>query len=616
MAETVVEFIDEALTRNAANPGFRFRTKTSWKTVTFADGQKEIASVGGGLRSLGLGAADRIAILSDPRYEWTIADYAILGGGSVVVPIYQTNSPTECEFILRNSKTRAVITENAGQLAKIAEIRSELPDLQHVIVIDPDGADLAAAGSGVISWDDLKALATDSSKAEWKAAGAETKRHDLATLIYTSGTTGAPKGCMLTHDNLLHSIEVVEATGVLAPGDRIALFLPLAHILARVIQMCSTRLGVEIGYTSIATLMDDLADIQPTILPAVPRVFEKAHTRIRGQFDAATGAKGKLVHWALRVGTLRSKYVTRGRKVPPVLAAQHALAHKLVFSKVHARFGGQLRLCVSGGAPLTREVHEFFLAVGLTICEGYGLTEGTPLTLNMPDNLRVGSVGQPLTGIEVITAEDGELLARGRLIFQGYYENEEATAETKDSDGWLHTGDIGKVDRDGFVYITDRKKEIIITAGGKNVAPQPIEGMLKATPLISQALVYGDRKPYISALLAVDPLDLEGFAAEHKLSNDVFELISTPQFLDAIKASIEHVNADLGQAYKIKKYRILPLDFTQPTGELTPSLKLKRKVVSERYSKWIDEMYESGAPDAAAVTDREILDLQTQVAGV
>ncbi len=610
MADTLHGMFIESARAHGAKTAYIQRHAREWHETTYAAALAKAERMGAGLQALGVSSGDRVAILSMSRMEWSLADYAILGAAATVVPIYQTNSPAECQYILDNSHASIVFVEDASQLDKVRVERGNLPKLRHVVVFDATAVALDA-DAGEIALDELEAMGADTDR--WHETGSTVTADTLATIIYTSGTTGPPKGCMLTHHNYVFMTEqgVERSVGLFAGDDRIVLFLPLAHTFARLCHYAATRLGIELAFTTIATLMDDLAELKPTLLPSVPRVFEKAYTRILGQFNEATGAKRKLIDRAMKVGALRGRYVQRGRRVPPVLAAQHAVFHKLVFSKIHARFGGNIRLFISGGAPLSREVGEFFLACGVTICEGYGLTESTTaICVNHPHDFRLGSVGKAFEGTEVKIASDGEILAKGDIVFKGYYENEAATKEVLDDEGWLHTGDVGDFDREGFLYITDRKKDIIVTAGGKNIAPANIENALKATQYVSQAFVFGDRKPYITALVTLDPDEISAFAKSHGLDDDLYRLVAEEQVHELVQAALDKVNGEVGPVEQVKRCRILPIDFTQETGELTPSLKVKRKVVVERYGSWIEEMYEADAHALAGVTDPRIGSMQ------
>lgn len=579
-----------------------------WTSMTYRAALDRISAIGGGLLDLGVTPHERVSILSNTRVEWALLDYAILGTGATTVPIYQTSSASETQYILDNCGAVTIIVEDAGQLEKLNRVRSSLPNLRHVIAIDMAGID----ADDVIALADLEQRGA-ARRDDWHAASEKVTDDTLSSIIYTSGTTGPPKGCTLSHRNIFARLEAIAGAGtdLIGPGDRLVLFLPLAHTFAHDVCMAATRLRATVAFSTIATLMDDMAHVHPTVLPSVPRVFEKAYTRILGQFEEATGIKKSLIDWAMKVGRKRNHYVwVLGRRTPLLLAPQYAIAEKLVFSKIHARFGSQLRLCVSGGAPLSREVQEFFLACGIPILEGYGLTEGMPLTVNLPDGrFRPGSVGPALGDTELKIAEDGEILARSTMVFEGYYNNPEATSDTL-QDGWLHTGDVGTIDRHGFLYITDRKKDLIITAGGKNISPQNIENALKATQYVSQAFAFGDRKPYVTALITLDEIELEGLAAARGLSGDLRELVATDAVRQVVAEAVSRANSQLGKVEQVKRYRILPIDFTVESGELTPSLKLKRKVVVERYGRWIEEMYGDGAPDADAITDAEVIEIQ------
>ncbi len=614
MANTINRLFSDSINEYSTRAAYSWRQGNSWAEISYRDVGERVSRIGAGLLSLGWAQGDRIAILANSRLEWSLFDFAALGAGLVVVPIYQTSAPDECSYIVSDSGARALVVENAEQWDRIAEVHGEFENLDRIILLDATG--VKTDGKRIVALSDIESLATPELEQKWHETADSAKPDDLATFIYTSGTTGPPKGCMITHGNYAGlSDQVIDAGLGFIKEDIIILFLPLAHNFARLIQFVSFQVGGKMAYSSVPTVMEDMAEVKPTILPSVPRVFEKAHTRISGMFAEATGPKAKLIKWAMKQGALRGKHVQRGRSVPAVLAAQYALAHKLVFHKIHDRFGGSVRFCVSGGAPLSREVQEFFLACGLPILEGYGLTETTSaLTVNRPNNFRGGSVGLALPRTEMKTADDGELLAKGPQIFRGYWNNEAATKEMFTSDGWLMTGDIGEIDRQGFVYITDRKKDIIVTAGGKNIAPQNVENALKAVQHISQALVYGDRKPYLAALLTLDPVEMEAFAKQHGLPNEMIELIASPKVMDLVGQAVEKVNSEHGRVEQIRRWRLLPIDFTVETGELTPTLKLKRKVVCERYASVIDEMYGDNAPDFSAVTDPEILRLQQELA--
>ncbi len=603
MPATISELFSAAVEENGDRTAHIHRAGSEWRATSYAELGEQVRRFGAGLLKLGLQPGDRVAILANTRPEWAVADFALIGAGIIVVPIYQTSSPAECQYILENSGARAVIVEDAGRYDRIQPAVEALDGLEWVIAMDD--TDL---GDEVFAMHAIAASAEADDLASWDRTAADASPEQMLTYIYTSGTTGPPKGCMLTHGNYANMVEMVfEAGDIFRRDDRVVLFLPLAHTFARLIHFLTIEGGMELVFSNPLTVLDDLAETRPTILPSVPRVFEKAYNKVQARMAEATGPRAKLASWAMGVGRKRGRYVMANKFVPLLPAAEWLVAKQLVFSKIHQSFGGNVRLAVSGGAPLSREIHEFFLSAGIVILEGYGLTESTTaLTLSMPDRFRTGSVGPALPRCELEIAEDGEILARGPHIFQGYYGNEEATREAIDRDGWLHTGDIGKLER-GMLYITDRKKDIIVTAGGKNVAPQLLEGGLKAQSLISQALVHGDKRPFLTALITLDADDAAAMAEEHGLPRDMVDFIASDAVIDHVQAALDKVNAAHGRSHQVKRFRILPVDFTTESGELTASMKLKRKVVHDRYGQYIDEMYEDGAADAAAVTDAELV---------
>jgi long-chain acyl-CoA synthetase len=436
-----------------------------------------------------------------------------------------------------------------------------------------------------------------------REAGEQVEEDDLFTYIYTSGTTGPPKGCMISHRNYYAMVAVVdELPSFTGPEDTMLLYLPLAHNFGRLMHLS----GAYVGY-AIAFLPDPLQaaaalpQVKPTVFPSVPRVYEKVHTAVVAKFDAETGAKRKLIDWALRVGREVSELRRAGKPVPRGLALRHRLADRLVYAKVKERLGGRLRLAISGGAPLSPEIAEFFHAIDILLVEGYGLTEcTTAASTNTHEAYRFGTVGRPLPGTEVRLAEDGELLIKSPTVFQGYYKDPEATAEVLGDDGWLRSGDIAEIDDDGFIIITDRKKDIIVTAGGKNVAPQNLENELKASKFVSQAMVVGDRQPYIAALITLDPEALPAWAAERGLPTDLAELVATTEVQELVQGIVDEVNADRSRYEQIKRFVILPRDFTMDDDELTPTLKLKRRVVAQHFDRELGALYEGETPNQAA----------------
>jgi long-chain acyl-CoA synthetase len=583
----------------ATRPRYRHRTADGWHDVTWERMAERVRAIAAGLVQLGLEPGDRVAILSGTRAEWMEIDFAILACGAITVPIYQSNLPAECGYILANSDSSVVFVENAKQRAKIEEITgrgfeldgiTEKIDLSAVVTIEGEpGAGQSLAGLMHRGREALGSLLH-----EIDGRIAEVRRDQLATIVYTSGTTGPPKGVLQTHGNHLAAVESLLRLGIARERDVDFFFLPLAHSFARLIEYFGVAVGSVTAFArGIDTLADDLASARPHLVPAVPRIYEKLYARMQAARDESGGLKRVLFDWALGVGRARSRCEQARRPVPALVRLQHTLAHRLVFSRIHELLGGNVRYMVSGGAPLSREIAEFFHATGILILEGYGLTETTPiLTCNRPDAFRFGTVGLPLDCCEVRIAADGEILARGANVALGYHRRPEATAESWDADGWFHTGDIGEFDADGFLRITDRKKDLIKTSGGKYVAPQKIENLLKLQPHVSQAVVIGDNRKYCVALVTLDVDELGRWAAAHGIADaSPAALAASPAVRQLIESEVAHANRELASFEQVKYFRILPRDLTVETGELTPSLKVKRKVVAERYHREIEEMY-------------------------
>jgi long-chain acyl-CoA synthetase len=540
----------------------------TWVDVTLAEFHRDVVAVAKGLVGAGVAAGDRVVLLSKTRYEWTVADYAIWWTGAVTVPIYETSSAAQIAWILSDSGAVAAIVENDGHLSKVDQARAEAPDLHHVWTIDTGGLDhVRSAGTGV-SDDDLEqrraALTSDT----------------LATLIYTSGTTGRPKGCCLTHGNFRYELEAAteQLTDLFtAEGASTLLFLPLAHVFARVIQVGAIRSGARLGHTAdVKDLVTHLGTFHPTFVLAVPRVFEKVFNSASGK--AYADGKGKIFDRAVQTAIGYSRALDRGR---PGLAlrARHALFDRLVYGKLRDALGGEAQWAISGGAPLGDRLAHFYRGIGVTVLEGYGLTETTAaLCVNTPDDQRIGTVGRPLPGTEVRVGDDGELSFRGDQVFRGYWHNDEATAEAVDADGWFATGDLGEVDDDGFVRITGRKKEIIVTAGGKNVAPAVLEDRVRAHPLVSQCLVVGDGKPFVAALVTIDEEAWTG-------------RLDDPELLAEVQKAVDDANSQVSQAESIRKFEILPEDWTEENGYLTPSFKVKRNAVLRDYHDTVEALF-------------------------
>jgi long-chain acyl-CoA synthetase len=555
--------------------------------LSFADVARAADEIAAGLAALGIEAGDRVAILSSTRAEWTLADLGALWAGTTVVPIYDTNAPEECECVLAHSASRAVFCEDAAQLEKVDSVRERCPQLEHRIL-------LTGATADAITLDELRerGRALDEPIAATRSAAAEPG--DVATLVYTSGTTGPPKGCMLTHANLLSTIEMYRDRLELGPDMRAYLFLPLAHALARVTQLVVLSVGGEIVFWrgDPTRIVDELTEAGPTHFPSVPRIFEKVHTAVLGGVEEQRLLKRLIFGWALAEGTRARRRERAGDRTGRLARRRHELADRLVLSKVRAVFGDGLHLALTGAAPIGAEILEFFDACGVLVLEGYGMTESCAAsTLNTLHEHRFGTVGRPLPGTEVDVAADGELLIRGPHVFAGYYRNEEATHETL-ADGWLHTGDLGSVDDDGFVRITGRKKELIITSSGKNISPTNVEEMLRETRWISQAIVFGDNRPYLVALLTLDADEADKLAERVGAPpGDLAALARHPGVRAELQASVDAVNERLARIEQIKRFAILDRDLSQADGELTPTLKIKRPVVAERYADVVEELY-------------------------
>ncbi|MEN8674368.1 AMP-dependent synthetase/ligase [Nocardioides sp.] len=552
-----------------------------WIDVTAREFLAEVGRVAKGLIASGVEVGDRVALVSKTRYEWTLFDYAIWCAGAASVPIYETSSAEQVEWILRDSGAVAVVAENAEHLARITTVRQSLDALHQVWTIDDNAVEVLASLGDDVGEEALEARRT--------AAGPG----DLATLIYTSGTTGRPKGCMLTHGNFMTELGVaVDELDQLFEGEDAStlLFLPLAHVFARIIQIGAIKSRVRLGHSSdIRQLVPTLQSFRPTFVLAVPRVFEKVFNTASQRATAA--GRGSLFDRAADTAIAYSKGLEKGR-VPLAVRARHAVFDRLVYARLRATLGGRCTYAVSGGAPLGERLGHFYRGVGLTILEGYGLTETTAaVTVNLPEAHKVGSVGRPLAGTTVRVADDGELLFRGGQVFGGYWGNPEATAEALEDDGWFHSGDLGEVDDEGFVKVTGRKKEILVTAGGKNVAPAVLEDRLRAHALVSQALVVGDRQPFIAALVTIDPESFPLWATARGKSGEVADLVDDPELLAEIQRAVDEANTAVSKAESIRKFQVLADDWTEEGGQLTPSLKLKRNVVMREWKDEIARLY-------------------------
>jgi long-chain acyl-CoA synthetase len=557
---TIARLWQDAVARGLESPAYLVQEGEEWRPVSWMEAAQAVDEIAHGLLALGVRKGDAFAILASTRLEWVLFDFALGLIGAVGAPIYMNNSSRDAVYVAEHSEAVGVLCEDDEQRAKLAGL-----DLEHVLTF----SDLPALRERG------RAHAEEHPRAVEEAAAA-IDENDLFTFIYTSGTTGPPKACMILHRNYYAMVdEVRQVQDFTVTDDVMLLYLPLAHNFGR----CLTLLGAHIGYTIAFcpdpyAVGDALPAVRPTVFPSVPRVYEKVHTAVTAKFDEATGAKRRLIDWALDVGGKVSKLREAGRSVPPLLALQHKVAGRLVYAKVKSRLGGNLRSGVSGGAPLAKEIIEFFAALAVIILEGYGLTECTTgATINRPTRYRFGSVGPALPGVELRIADDGEVLIKTDTVFAGYFKDEEATREVLSEDGWLRSGDVGQLDEEGFLTITDRLKDILVTAGGKNVAPQNLENALKTHAVISQALVVGDRRPYVAALIT--------------LSEDVDPTGAAP----AVQRAVDQVNNELSRYEQIKRFTILPRDFTLEAGEVTPTLKLKRRVCLEHFSEEIEALY-------------------------
>ncbi len=581
-AATIADLARGAAARHDGRPALRHKVGDEWVDVSFAELGTTVAEVGLGLIALGIEPGDRVSILSNSRPEWTYANLAIMAAGAASVSIYQTNSPEECQYVLDHSGSRAIFVEDLEQLAKVRAVEAALPSLEFVIVMDAEGEIGDALPLAA-----LRARGRERDPSELERRTGAVRPEDPCVYIYTSGTTGPPKGCVLSHSNYRAMVDMVERPAAIEGDELIYLFLPLAHAFALLIQFVSIDLGCTLAYweKDPQKIVANLIELKPTYFPSVPRVFEKIYTLARAGSEDV-----EQLDRAIAVGVQVRELERAHEPVPEDLRAAFDEAELSLYQNVRNLFGGRIRQCVTGAAPIAREILEFFYACGVMIYEGYGMTEtATSATCNLPEAFRFGSVGRPFEGVEVRIGGDGEVLLRGANIFRGYYRDEEASRAALSSDGWLHTGDLGHLDEDGFLYITGRKKDIIITAGGKNITPANIENSLKQSRWVSQAVVLGDRRPYLVALITLDPDELPGFAAAHDL--EPAEVHRSAAMRAEIERLIVDVNERLGRIEQVKRFTILPQDLSQETGELTPTLKVKRGVVVDKFASEIEALY-------------------------
>ncbi|MGN6557318.1 MAG: AMP-dependent synthetase/ligase [Solirubrobacterales bacterium] len=585
-SKTIADLLPRAAAMYGSAAAVKYKEGDQWIDRTFDQVREIVRPLAFGLVTLGIEKGDRVSILGNTRPEWTYFDFAALSIGAVVVPIYQTNSPEECRYVLENSDSKVVIVEDAEQLEKVRQVRDQLPQLEHVVLMTGSAED-------AISMEDLAAKGAGGSDETWKALYEAVTPEDICTFIYTSGTTGPPKGCIISHGNYRAMLDMVNEVSVIEDEDLTYLYLPLAHSFALLIQLGSFDLGTTIAYWERDPLkiLPNLAEVKPTYFPSVPRIFEKIYTAATSGMEKEGGLKKAIFDWSIKVGAKMREAEHEGRKPGFLLQRQYAFADKQVLSKIRNLFGGRVRLAVSGAAPINPEILRFFDAAGVLVLEGWGMTEtSTAATISTPEDFKVGTIGKPFPGCQVRIADDGEILVKGPNVFQGYHKNPEATAETI-VDGWLHTGDLGEIESDGFIKITGRKKDIIITAGGKNITPANLEAEIKQQPLVSQCVVVGDRRPYLVALVTLDPEEAVKYAQEHNLPEDPAALAENPDVKAAIEAHVEKINQNFARVEQVKKIAILPHDLSQESGELTPTLKVKRAIVAQKHENAIEQLY-------------------------
>jgi long-chain acyl-CoA synthetase len=585
-SKTLADLLPLAAQAYGDAPAVRYKDGEQWVDRSFAEVMEIVRPLALGLAELGVAKGDRVSILGNTRPEWTYYDFAALSIGATVVPIYQTNSPEECRYVLENSDAKVVVVEDDEQLEKIRKVRDQLPQLQHVVRMTGSSED-------TVSSEDLAAKGAAVDIGRWESLYSAVTPADICTFIYTSGTTGPPKGCIISHGNYRAMLDMVNETSVIEGEDVTYLYLPLAHSFALLIQLGSFDLGATIAYWERDPLkiMPNLAELKPTYFPSVPRIFEKIYTMATSAMEKEGGLKKTIFDWSIKVGTKMRAAERSGRKPGFLLKRQYAFADEKVLSKIRNLFGGQLRLAVSGAAPINPEILRFFDAAGVLVLEGWGMTEtSTAATISSPDDFKIGTIGKPFPGCEIRIADDGEILVKGPNVFQGYHKNEEATRETI-VDGWLHTGDIGEIESDGFIKITGRKKDIIITAGGKNITPANLEAEIKQHPLVSQCVVVGDRRPYLVALVTLDPEEAAAYASENGLDETPAQLSANPDVKASIMAHVDQINQNFARVEQVKKIAILPEDLSQENGELTPTLKVKRAVVTAKREGEIEQLY-------------------------
>ncbi len=583
---TIARLWRDAVAAGRARPAYLAEDSSGeggWREVSWPEADELVRAYANGLLARGVRKGEAFAILAQNDVEWALMDFALAQVGAVGIPVYANSAPRDVGYLLEHSEAVGIVCEDADQLAKVEAVETSLPNLKHILTFH-DLPGLAAHGRDF----------AEASPTALEEATAAIGEEDLYTIIYTSGTTGPPKGCMLSHRNYYAMVGVVDSMeDHYRDDDLMLLYLPLAHNFGRLMLLTGAYVGFPIAFLPDPLRVGDaMLEVRPTVLPSVPRVYEKVYSAVQARFAEATGTKRSLIDWALPIGREVSRLEGEGKPVPFGLATRHKVADRLVFSKVRERLGGRLRVAISGGAPLAREIAEFFDAIGLRILEGYGLTEcTTAASTNRPTGYRFGTVGRALPGFEVKIADDGEILVRSETVFQGYFKDPEATAAVVSEDGWLKTGDVGEIDADGFITITDRKKDILVTAGGKNVAPQNIENDLKTSKYVSQALVVGDRRPYVAALITLDEVEVGRWAAEQGIDGDLGALVRDERVRELLQGVVDDVNRDRSRFEQVKRFVLLPRDFSMEHGEITPTLKLRRRAVIEHFEDELEALY-------------------------
>jgi long-chain acyl-CoA synthetase len=585
---TIARLWHDAVAAGRPGPAYLVESEDvegGWREMSWEEADERVRSYANGLLARGVRKGDAFAILAQNDVDWALMDFALAHVGAVGIPIYANSAPRDVGYLLEHSDAVGIVCEDADQLAKVEAVSESLPNLKHVLTFH-DLPGLAAHGRDFAEVNPTALV----------DASAAIGEEDLYTIIYTSGTTGPPKGCMLSHRNYYAMTSVVDSMDDhYREDDLMLLYLPLAHNFGRLMLLTGAYVGFPIAFLPDPLRVGEaMLEVKPTILPSVPRVYEKVYSAVQARFAEATGTKRRLIDWSLPLGREVSRLQATGKPVPAVLRVRHKVADRLVFAKVRERLGGRMRIAISGGAPLAREIAEFFDAIGLRILEGYGLTEcTTAASTNRPTGYRFGTVGRALPGFEVKIAEDGEILVRSETVFQGYFKDPEATAAVVSEDGWLRTGDIGELDEDGFLSITDRKKDILVTAGGKNVAPQNIENDLKTSKYVSQALVVGDKRPYVAAMITLDEAEVRRWAEEQGIDGDLTALAADSRVRDLLQEVVDDVNRDRSRYEQVKRFVLLPRDFSMEHGEVTPTLKLRRRAVLEHFSDELEKLYAS-----------------------